>query len=368
MAAGWSRIGQVGILFIPASVYHFTLAALGNYERLKRRVWLIWEISLGFLLTVFTGDAFIGGMRHYDWGYYPKYNWMGTLFICFFCALMALSLHGYWRAYRAAPAGAARLRSQGLLRAFGMAYLGSFDFFAAYGISLYPFGYIPVLGFILFANRTIRRYRLVNITPELAAKQIINAMEDALLILDSDGIVRVANHGACEIFSRSESDLEGSPLSALAPAFAPVTDTFARELLDGRLSNYECSVRHGAATGSLSSFVMRDADQAPIATVCMVRDVTKEKSAQREIQRHIERQAALYELNLAATSTLELRAVLDVLLQWLAGLVPGTVTTVLLVGEAGEALRRVACRGIDEAAWQSAPPREIFRTRAPLQR
>ena len=109
--------------------------------------------------------------------------------------------------------------------------------------------------------------------------------------------------------------------TSLAPAFAPVTDTFARELLDGRLRNYECSVRHGAATGSLSSFVMRDADQAPIATVCMVRDVTKEKSAQREIQRHIERQAALYELNLAATSTLELRAVLDVLLQWLAGLV-----------------------------------------------
>ena len=48
VAAGWSRIGQVGILFIPASVYHFTLAALGNYKRLKRRVWLIWEISLGF--------------------------------------------------------------------------------------------------------------------------------------------------------------------------------------------------------------------------------------------------------------------------------------------------------------------------------
>ena len=358
VAAGWSRIGQVGILFIPASVYHFTLAALGNYKRLKRRVWLIWEISLGFLLTVFTGDAFIGGMRHYDWGYYPKYNWMGTLFICFFCALMALSLHGYWRAYRAAPAGAARLRSQGLLRAFGIAYLGSFDFFAAYGIPLYPFGYIPVLGFILFANRTIRRYRLIDITPELAAKQIINAMEDALLILDSDGIVRVANHSACEIFSRSGSDLEGSPLSTLAPAFAPVTDSFARELLDGRLRNSEYSIRHGATTVSLSSFVMRDADQAPIATVCMIRDITKEKSTQREIQRHIERQTALYELHLAATSTLELRAVLDVLLEWLAGLVPNTATTVLLVGEAGEPLRRVACRGIDEAAWQSASPRE----------
>ncbi len=29
-----------------------------------------------------------------------------------------------------------------------------------------------------------------------------------------------------------------------------------------------------------------------------------------------------------------------------------------MVGEAGEPLRRVACRGIDEAAWQSASPRE----------
>ena len=84
------------------------------------------------------------------------------------------------------------MRNQGLLRAFCIAYLGSFDFLASYGIPLYPFGYIPVLGFIILADRTIRRYHLVNITPEFAAKQIINAMDDALLILDSDGIVRVA--------------------------------------------------------------------------------------------------------------------------------------------------------------------------------
>src|SRR5258705_12089459 len=54
VAAGWRRIGQLGIGFIPASVYHFTLAALWNYERHKRWVWLIWGILLGFLLAVFT--------------------------------------------------------------------------------------------------------------------------------------------------------------------------------------------------------------------------------------------------------------------------------------------------------------------------
>ena len=204
VAAGWSRIGQVGILFIPASVYHFTLAALGNYERLKRRVWLIWEISLGFLLTVFTGDAFIRGMRRYDWGYYPMYNWMATLFICFFCALMALSLLGYWRAYRTAPAGAARLRSQGLLRAFGIAYLGSFISLRRTASRSIPLATSRV-GVHPICQPYDSTLPLDRYHPQLAAKQIINAMEDALLILDSDGIVRVANHGAYEIFLHREA-------------------------------------------------------------------------------------------------------------------------------------------------------------------
>ena len=210
-----------------------------------------------------------------------------------------------------------------------------------------------MLGFILFANRTIRRYRLVDITPELAAKQIINAMEDALLILDSDGIVRVANHSACEIFSRSGSDLEGSPLSTLAPAFAPVTDSFARELLDGRLRNSEYSIRHGATTVSLSSFVMRDADQAPIATVCMIRDITKEnprsvKSTSYRAPNRALRAPPGGHLDASSYTRRTGRS-----FGMARRLVPHTATTVLLVGEAGEPLRRVACRGIDEAAWRS---------------
>jgi len=367
VARGWSKIGQVGIVFIPASVYQFTLVALGLYERQKRRAWLVWEISLGFLLSVFTGGVFVSDVHRYPWGYYPEYGWMGSLFLVYFFALMATSLYAYWGACRAAPPGAGKMRSAGLLRAFCIAYLGSFDFLPAYGIPLYPLGFIAVLGFVLLANQTVRRYRLINITPEFAAKQIINAMDDALLVVDGDGVVRVANRAACKIFDRQESELEGAPLALLAAHFNPVSDTFASDVLEGRLRSYECSVRQGAATVSLSSFVMRDSDRDPVATVCMIRDVTREKFAQQEIRRHTERQAALYELNLAATSTLELRAVLDVLLEWLAGLVPGTTTTVLLIDESAQ-MRRVACRGADEAAWlaaanESAPSHPVVRSK-----
>ncbi|MGH7793843.1 MAG: histidine kinase N-terminal 7TM domain-containing protein, partial [Candidatus Binatia bacterium] len=355
VAAAWSVLGHIGITLIPASVYHFTVAALQHYSRYRRRVWLVWAICAAFLATVFFGNAFLTGVHLYGWGYYPYYGWMGILFICFFFGLMALSLREYWSAYRSALPGAGKLRTRGLLSAFCIAYLGSFDYLAALGVPLYPFGYLPVLGFIILVGRTIRRYRLVNITPELAAKEIIQAMDDALLVMDNEGIVRVANRSACQIFSRAETELEGASVAALAQVFGADAGPLAHRIVDGSLRDHECTAHGRRTVVSLSSFIMRDADHHHVATVCMARDITEAKAAQRQIERHTAEQAALYELNLAATSTLELRAVLNVLLERLAVLVPRTATTVLLLDKANQPLRKVACRGINEQAWQSEP-------------
>ncbi|HEX9787672.1 MAG TPA: histidine kinase dimerization/phospho-acceptor domain-containing protein, partial [Candidatus Binatia bacterium] len=367
VAAAWSMLGHIGITLIPASVYHFTVAALQLYGRYRRRVWLVWAICAAFLATVFFGNAFLTGLRLYDWGYYPHYGWMGTLFIGFFFALMALSLREYWTAYRSALPGASKLRIRGLLSAFCIAYLGSFDYLAALGVPLYPFGYLPVLGFIILVGRTIRRYRLVNITPELAAKEIIHAMDDALLVMDNEGIVRVANRSACQIFSRAEAELEGASMAALAQDLGAEAGQLASRIVDGSLRDHECTAHDGKTALSLSSFLMRDADDHHIATLCMIRDITESKTAQRQIERHTAQRAALYELNLAATSTLELRAVLNVLLERLAVFVPHTATTVLLLGKADPPLRKVACRGIDEKAWYSEPRAVLDRTHPVLQ-
>jgi signal transduction histidine kinase len=91
----------------------------------------------------------------------------------------------------------------------------------------------------------------------------------------------------------------------------------------------------------------------PVAFVCIIRDVTEQKKAQMDIQRHTERQAALYEINLATTSTLELRVVLNVLLEKLTALVPKTATTIMLLDNKEKELVKVAARGIDEEAWRA---------------
>ena len=104
-------------------------------------------------------------------------------------------------------------------------------------------------------------------------------------------------------------------------------------MLGGSLREYQCALNDGpdhSTMLSVSSFTMGDREGDPVAAVCMVRDVTQPKLAEQQIQRHIDRQAALYELILAASSTLDLDAVLTVLLDRLSHMVPAAAMTVEL--------------------------------------
>jgi PAS domain S-box-containing protein len=357
VAAFWALIGQTGIIFIPAAVYHFTVRTLDIYRRHKSHVWLAWLVSAGFLATALGSNTFVDGVYAYGWAYYARYGRMSIPFLGFFFVLMVLSLYHYWVECRTAPSGSRKkLRSKALFKAFCIAYLGSIDFLPAFGFPLYPWGYVPVLAFIALTAQTISRYRLVDITPAFAAKEIINAMEDALVILDSEGIVKVANRAACRLFGCSENDLVDRPLRSLTQFLSAPDGGLERLILSGSLRDLECTLRQarpGFSIASVSSFVMQDTSKRPIAFVCLIRDITQRKKAEEEIQRHTERQAALHEMNLATTSTLELQAVLQMLLDRLGRLIPQTVTTIMLLNENERELVKVASRGIDDNAWKS---------------
>lgn len=74
---------------------------------------------------------------------------------------------------------------------------------------------------------------------------------------------------------------------------------------------------------------------------------------QHQIQGHRDRQAALHEINLAITSTLDLRSVLGLLLEKVETLLPyPTVTTVALIDRETGELKPIACRNLNEAEWK----------------
>jgi signal transduction histidine kinase/CheY-like chemotaxis protein len=83
--------------------------------------------------------------------------------------------------------------------------------------------------------------------------------------------------------------------------------------------------------------------------------------ANQEIKRNLDRIRALHEIDVAMTSTLDLRSVLRVLLEKIDLFIayPSATTVRLLDDETGE-IRSIACRNIDEAEWQKRENKKVI--------
>ena len=81
--------------------------------------------------------------------------------------------------------------------------------------------------------------------------------------------------------------------------------------------------------------------------------------AEAAVRRNLERIKILHEIDLAITSTLDLHAVLDLLLERIDLVVPYAATTVRLFNEVTRELEPVACRNINEREWKAIKRKDL---------
>ncbi|MGH7830313.1 MAG: PAS domain-containing protein, partial [Candidatus Binatia bacterium] len=136
--------------------------------------------------------------------------------------------------------------------------------------------------------------------------------------------------------------------------------------------------RYRRADGSYADifdrgFVIHDDRQRPVRMIGAMADITERKQAEQETQRNLERIRALHEINLAATSTLDLRDILQRLLERTGILLPYSAATVRLYNAITEELEPVACRNLDEEEWKAAVRKDslglskaVFEAKTPL--
>ena len=90
-------------------------------------------------------------------------------------------------------------------------------------------------------------------------------------------------------------------------------------------------------------------------TAALRSEVVERKRAQEEVQLNLERIRALHEIDLAITSILDLRTILNVLLNKIASFVPHiAASTVRLVNKKTGELEPAACWNLDEEEWRAA--------------
>ncbi len=283
-ALWWAKAAYLGAPCIPSAIYQFTVVALGTSLRHKRLVRMSWFLSIFFMVAILGTDGLIGGLYRYWWGYSPRYGPLSTFYLTFFFGVLFLSLREYWLAYRQAPPGTVQQRRiRAFLIAFHVVSLGSVDYFAMYGIALYPFGYLPVLGFVVLALRAINRYRLVDITEAFAAKHILDGMSEAVLVFDPQGTIQLVNGAASKLLGIPEHGLRGRPISMLLTD-SSLSEQMHRMAQQGAEHLYsEASYARpsgGMRTLSLSMSTIRSRTTEPEAIVCFLRDITSRKQTE----------------------------------------------------------------------------------------
>jgi PAS domain S-box-containing protein len=282
----WAKAAHLGVVFIPSTVFIFTLTIVQRLREFRVVAWGSLAVSGVFYISILATDRFISGLYRYRWGYYSHYGPLSVPFLVFFACLLLVSLMFLRAELARSSPGVPQQRVRALLIALGVGYLGAVDYLATYGIPIYPFGYVPILGFAVLMFGAVWRYRLLEITPALAAEQIIDTMADALLVLDQDGIVRVANQAASQLFGYAREEFVGKPVNA---ALGDLLGPDKTDALTGAGITREYETHHRTREDKILALgitgsVTRDRSGDPIAFVFVIRDLTERKQLEEQLR------------------------------------------------------------------------------------
>jgi diguanylate cyclase (GGDEF)-like protein/PAS domain S-box-containing protein len=282
----WAKASYIGVPFIPVAAYQFAISVLDQFKQNKESLSLSWFLSAGFCAVILSSDALIVGLHKYSWGYYPKYGWLSLVFIvCFLCLTFA-SIRLFFISYKKADDQTEARRSRFFLIGFSIAALACIDYLPAVGVAIYPVGHLPLLIFFCMTAWGIQNYKLLDISPAFAAGKIIETMDDALLVFDQQGIVRLANRKAEELFGYSQEELVGKDIAGIDSRL--FLGKLEKIITGKSVHNLEISCqtsRNGLRLLSLSSEAIRHAKNKTAGIVCVWQDVTDRKNAEESLRR-----------------------------------------------------------------------------------
>ncbi|MBI4358170.1 MAG: hypothetical protein HY584_02625, partial [Candidatus Omnitrophica bacterium] len=153
-----------GVAFIAPSIYFFSVAWVGLLRERKGLIFLGYLGALAFYISSALTDYGILGVRKYFWGFYPIYGPIATAFLAFFVFYYTMGLWTFAIGRSRETRLQFRKQYDYLIVAYLITFFGASDFIPKFtSISLYPFGYITVLLWLLIVAYSIIRYKLMDI-------------------------------------------------------------------------------------------------------------------------------------------------------------------------------------------------------------
>ncbi len=131
---------------------------------------------------------------------------------------------------------------------------------------------IPVYGIWY----SIKRYRLMNLSPQNVAADVLKTMKEGLIITDRNHCIRDINDGARMLLGFSKAELAGKPMDFLV---SPGTD-----FVDGMNETTLRRKDNNRLDVAVSSSTLLDEWNEPYGTVMIFQDISETKKIQKQLQ------------------------------------------------------------------------------------
>lgn len=171
-ATFWGKCIYLGIVYIPAVVYHFCVRLHRHTgDKLILANYLLGTAFLCLLPTPYL----VNGHYSYFWGLYPKAGLLHPLFLAWFFSVGGLALR---QLYLSSEPGGAIVPIKGprhIFWAFVVGYGASVDFIPSYGFAVYPIGYLFMVCWVSMVSYAFVKHQLLDISIILKPKVLIIA-------------------------------------------------------------------------------------------------------------------------------------------------------------------------------------------------
>jgi signal transduction histidine kinase len=160
----WSHIAAVGVIFMPATFYHFIVNFLDLHEE-RKVLKPLYILGICFVFLDFTTNLIIRDVKNYYWGYFPLVGeGFFILYIIYFIVVLKAIHCLFIQLNNKKRSEIERYQIKYILIAYLLLLsAGSIDSLPTLGFEIYPIAYLMIFAMLLLIAYAIIKYRLMDI-------------------------------------------------------------------------------------------------------------------------------------------------------------------------------------------------------------
>jgi len=282
----WARASYLFAALIPAALYQFTVSLLGRHREQEIPVALLWAIGL---MVGGMSQATVGvgaGVWRYPWGYYVRLAPTAVVAVVIYLGVL-LSVFGLLLEEIRSNEPERKQRAQAFCVAFSVGTLALIDYLPSFGWRVLPLGLLPIAASIVVLARALRPLRLHDGTV-FAPDKILGTLQGAVMVVDLEERIRVANPAAAILLGYDADELVGLRLLDVIETPRNVGNASDTVMRGGTVRQRPMIWRRrdrSRVQVEVSVSMLRDTIGAPAGMVYVAGDIAdRERAAQIEYQ------------------------------------------------------------------------------------